>query len=255
MRPILEAFNTAVDNELAIQRMHAATYAPPAPPARIQTDEDLEAAAIENDRLAHARSQVALTFHDPAYDGMFTQTPLGERIVAVEQAGEIARQALNNGVSAERVADQIRSGYVQLGNYSADLSHFSPVLLELTVRNATSDILQNTARQARQAPAQQAPEPAGQSLLRTPYNELQQAITPVERALTMNMQARIAQQAANFGIDGSEVADMIRGRARTYGGLTVNLDALSSQALEVLARDTSDTIEAQNRARDRRPRQ
>jgi hypothetical protein len=92
-------------------------------------------------------------------------------------------------------------------------------------------------------------------LLRTPYNELQQVITPVERALTMNMQARIARQAAAFGIDGSEVADMIRNRAQTYGGLTVNLDALSSQALEVLARDTSDTIEAQNRIRDRRPRQ
>ena len=104
-------------------------------------------------------------------------------------------------------------------------------------------------------PALPAPEPAGQSLLRTPYNELQQAMTPVERALTMNMQARIASQAVQFGIDGSEVADMIRRRSQTYGGLTVNLDGLSSQALEVLARDTSDAIEAQNRARDRRPRQ
>jgi hypothetical protein len=69
------------------------------------------------------------------------------------------------------------------------------------------------------------------------------------------MQTRIARQAADFGIDGAEVADMIRNRAQTYGGFTTNLDALSSQALEVLARDTSDTIEAQNRARDRRPRQ
>jgi len=228
MRPILEAFNTAADNELAIQRMRAATHAPPALPAP-----------------------------EPAPAPVVNFSPVNASVQMTDTGtlSAMLRQQTDDNAEAE-VADVARR-YIQ-GNAPEDLAVL-PHLIRTTATGLHADFgyisRELLARQIEEHLAQQAPPPIGQILLRTPYNELQQAMTPLERSLAMNIQARIARQAADFGIDGAEVADMIRNRSQTYGGLTVNLDHFSPQALEVLARDTSDSIEAQNRARDRRPRQ
>ena len=225
MRPILEAFNTAADNELAIQRMQAATYAPPAAPA-LPAPEPA-----------------------PAPVAQFNAVP---RHIQNETTDVLLR-ALDDPAAVNNVID-IAMRYIQ-GNTPEDLAVLPQLIrttnvgLHQTMGMISRELL---ARQIEDRHPQQAQD---QNLLRTPYNELQQVITPIERTLVTSIQTRIARQAADFGIDGAEVADMIRNRAQTYGGFTTNLDGLSSQALEVLARDTSDAIEAQNRARDRRPRQ
>jgi len=165
---------------------------------------------------------------------------------------DVLLRALDDPVAVNNVID-IATRYIQ-GNTPEDLAVLPQLIrttnvgLHQTMGMISRELL---ARQIEDRHPQQAPE---QNLLRTPYNELQQVITPIERTLVTSMQTRIARSASDYGVSGTEVADMIRRRSQTYGGLTVNLDGLSSQALEVLARDTSDAIEAQNRARDRRPR-
>jgi hypothetical protein len=229
MAPILEAFTIAFDNEAAINRIQAATYAPPAPepaPAPAPAPEPA-----------------------PAPVAQFSPVP---RHIQNETTDVLLR-ALDDPAAVNNIID-IATRYIQ-GNTPEDLAVLPQLIrttnvgLHQTMGMISRELL---ARQIEDRHPQQAQE---QNLLRTPYNELQQVITPIERTLVTSMQTRIARSASDYGVSGTEVADMIRRRSQTYGGLTVNLDGLSSQALEVLARDTSDAIEAQNRARDRRPRQ
>jgi hypothetical protein len=165
--------------------------------------------------------------------------------------------ALGDMTVADNVTNTARR-YIQ-GNTPEDLA-----VLPQLIRTANVGLHENfdtiarelMARQIEQhlaqTAAQQEPVAIGQALIRVPYNELQQAMTDTERRIADNVSTRISSQAAVFGIDGAEVADMIRNRAQTYGDFTTDLSMLGPQALEVLARDTSDTIEAQNRARNRR---
>ena len=163
---------------------------------------------------------------------------------------DVLLRALDNPAAVNNVID-IATRYIQ-GNTPEDLAVLPQLIrttnvgLHQTMGMVSRELL---ARQIEDHHPQQARE---QNLLRTPYNELQQVITPIERTLVTSMQTRIARSAGDYGVSGAEVADMIRNRAQTYGDFNTDLSMLSSQALEVLARDTSDSIEAQNRARDRR---
>ena len=239
MADILDAFNTAADNELAIERMRAATYAPPAPrPAPAPALEPAPAPAP-------APAQVA------------NFNPVNASVQMADTGTLLAmlRQQTDDDAAAE-VADVARS-YIQ-GNAPEDLAVL-PQLIRTTATGLHADFgyisRELLARQIEQHLTQQAPVVIGQALVRLPYNELQQAMTDTERRIASNVATRISSQAIAYGIDGSEVADMIRNRAQTYGGFNTDLSMLGPQALEVLARDASDLIEAQNRARDRRPRQ
>jgi hypothetical protein len=166
---------------------------------------------------------------------------------------DVLLRALDDPAAVNNVID-IATRYIQ-GNTPEDLAVLPQLIrttnvgLHQTMGMVSRELL---ARQIEDRHPQQAQE---QNLLRTPYNELQQVITPIERTLVTSMQTRIAQQAVAYGIDGSEVADMIRRRSPSYGEAEYDLSTLSPQALEVLARDTSDAIEARNRARGGRGQQ